>query len=276
MKLNADNLFKDTFYDNIEDMPYSNSVDILCKGSHLYGYILLPGKEYEAPHPCVVMFHGFPGFTTNNDIEYALRRMGCAVIHVNHRGAWGSQGKYFFSNLVEDAVSIAEWARSDETVHKYSIDRENIFLAGHSMGGMTVINTIRKLKWIKGGISIAPYDLGYVFENGIENTLREMINLEGRCLKLESEDKLFENGAANSEKLSLKNAAEDIEDVNTLFVGAELDTVAPPDEMIKPLFAKLQTDRHKYVSLHTEHNLCGQRTVLAEIIGKWIKETVCG
>ena len=143
MKINTENLFRDAEYKNDEILPYSEAISIISGNDTLYGYVLVPGGNYKESRPCVIMFHGFPGYTNNNDIEQALRRCGCFVVHVNHRGAWGSGGNYTFSGLTEDAHAIIDWSVRDETVKKYNIDTENIFLIGHSMGGMTVINTLR-------------------------------------------------------------------------------------------------------------------------------------
>ena len=87
MKFNKSNAYTDFDYETAEEMPDALPLNIISGGCHLYGYLLKPGAQYEGPHPAVVMFHGFPGYTTNNDLEYALMRMGCVVIHVNHRGA---------------------------------------------------------------------------------------------------------------------------------------------------------------------------------------------
>lgn len=96
MKFNKSNAYTDFDYETAEEMPDALPLNIISGGCHLYGYLLKPGAQYEGPHPAVVMFHGFPGYTTNNDLEYALMRMGCVVIHVNHRGAWGRREIIFF------------------------------------------------------------------------------------------------------------------------------------------------------------------------------------
>ena len=48
----------------------------------MYGYLLTPDKRIPGPYPTVIMSHGFPGYTTNNDLELTLMRMGCVVIHI--------------------------------------------------------------------------------------------------------------------------------------------------------------------------------------------------
>ena len=168
MKFNKSNAYTDFDYETAEEMPDALPLNIISGGCHLYGYLLKPGAQYEGLHPAVVMFHGFPGYTTNNDLEYALMRMGCVVIHVNHRGAWGSEGNYLFSNLVDDAVAITKWAHNPATTDQYNIDPDAIFLVGHSMGGMTVLNAAGKLGFIRGVAAIAPYDLRAAFQNGLE------------------------------------------------------------------------------------------------------------
>lgn len=278
MKLNVENLFEDIEYKKVEDMPYSKPVDIMCHDAHLYGYILVPGKAYEAPHPCAIMFHGFPGYTTNNDLEHALRRMGCVVIHLNHRGAWGSEGCYSFTGLIEDAYEIVKWIQKEETIEEFGIDKDNIFLVGHSMGGMTAINSLRRIEGIKGAVAIAPYDLAYCFNERTEEILIEMIEQEGKCLRQENPAAIFKNAALFYRDLSLENAYDSIKEKNILFVGAEFDTVAPPKAMLEPLWNKLNSNKNntsavqEYISLKTEHNLCGQRVNLAKIVGQWIEK----
>lgn len=278
MKLNSENLFRDIAYEKKEDMPHSVAVDIQSGDAHLYGYMLLPGASYDKKHPCVLMFHGFPGYTTNNDLEHALRRMGCVVVHVNHRGAWGSQGQYLFSNLVDDATAIVEWAVSDKVAQEFDIDTENVFLAGHSMGGMTVINTLRRIPLIKGAVAITPYDLHDWFAKGREGKLLDLIEQEGKCLQHDSNEYVFVDAWKQHRTLSLRDAAADLKDRNLLLIGADLDDVAPPADMIDPLWERLQAQDtravQEYVTIHTDHTLCSSRITLTEIVGKWIEKLV--
>lgn len=85
--MNAQNAFTEPEYISEETFPEIFELNIISGGCRLYGYLLTPDKRYEAPYPTVIMSHGFPGYTTNNDLELALMRMGCVVIHMNHRGA---------------------------------------------------------------------------------------------------------------------------------------------------------------------------------------------
>ena len=88
--MEAGNAFSEFEYDEQNNGPEIFELSIISVGCHLYGYLLSPDKRIRGPYPTVILSHGFPGYTTNNDLELALMRMGCVVIHMNHRGAWGS------------------------------------------------------------------------------------------------------------------------------------------------------------------------------------------
>lgn len=222
-RIAVENAYQDLDYLNAENLPDAYPLNIISGGCHIYGYLLKPDGRYEKPHPTVLMFHGFPGYTTNNDLEYALMRMGCVVIHVNHRGAWGSEGNYLFSNLKDDAIAIAKWAHNPAIVEQYDIDPENIFLIGHSMGGMTVLNAAIELPFVRGVAAIADH----------------------------------------------------LKDKNVLLIAATEDTVAPPTQMVEPLYQNLKaSEKTTYLTLKTNHGLTGCRVTLSKEIGKWIASKI--
>ena len=82
MKFNKSNAYTDFDYETAEEMPDALPLNIISGGCHLYGYLLKPGVQYEGPHPAVVMFHGFPGYTTNNDLE------SVSYTHLRTSGSW--------------------------------------------------------------------------------------------------------------------------------------------------------------------------------------------
>ena len=272
--MKSENAFIEYDNDEIGLFPEIAELSIISGGCHLYGYLLSPDKREEGPYPTVIMSHGFPGYTTNNDLELALMRMGCVVIHMNHRGAWGSGGSYLFSNLTEDAEAVAKWAHNQAVAKKYEIDVNKIFLAGHSMGGMTVLNGAKKLEFVRGVIAMAPYDLHAAFEHNLTEELFEMIEGEGQCLKMESAAAVYENAEQNHQRLSVEKTAEHLKNFPVLLVSAEKDTVAPPQLMIDPLFHELEksgADVEKY-SMNTNHCFGGMRVELAEVLGSWIEK----
>lgn len=268
--------FKEYDIDNPATFPEISELNIVSGGCHLYGYLLTPDKRMGGPHPTVIMSHGFPGYTTNNDLELAFMRMGCVVIHMNHRGAWGSEGNYLFTNLKEDLIAIAKWTHNAAIADQYDIDVNNIFLVGHSMGGQSVLNAAKELPFIKGVAAMAAYDIGAAFRYGMEKNLFLMIETEGQCLKMNSASEVYENALINQQELSVLNRYEELVHRNVLLVEASFDTVAPPDKMLKPLAKKLKESggNIRYESIASNHSFIGQRMRLTNIVGSWLEEKV--
>lgn len=274
--MNSKNAFIEYEEDEKELFPEIFELNIVSGGCHLYGYLLTPDKRVGGPYPTVIMSHGFPGYTTNNDLEHALMRMGCVVIHMNHRGAWGSEGEYLFTNLKDDLIAIAKWAHNGAIADQYDIDQDNIFLVGHSMGGQTVLNAAKDLPFIKGVVAMAAYDIGAAFCYRMEKELFLMIETEGQCLKMNSASEVYENALINQQELSVLNRYENLLAHNVLLVEASYDTIAPPDKMLKPLAEKLKENKGniQYSSLKSNHSFIGQRMKLTRIVGEWLEKTV--
>lgn len=271
--MKVENAFVEFESDEIDSFPEITELNIVSGGCHLYGYMLAPDRRIEGPYPTVIMSHGFPGYTTNNDLEFALMRMGCVVIHMNHRGAWGSEGNYLFTNLKDDLIAITKWVHNPAIADRYNIDTENIFLVGHSMGGQTVINAAKELDFIKGVVAMAAYDIGAAFDYKMEKDLFLMIETEGQCLKMNSAADVYENASNNRQKLSVVNQYEKLLHHNVLLVEATHDTIAPPEKMLKPLANCLKEANGNidYEIIKSNHSFVGQRMKLAKIVGEWIE-----
>ena len=93
----------------------------------------------EAPHPAVVLLHGFPGNERNLDLAQDLRRAGYDVVYFNYRGAWGSQGAFSFGNGIEDVSATLAYLRDPANAKRLRLDPSNIILIGHSMGGFMAV-----------------------------------------------------------------------------------------------------------------------------------------
>lgn len=271
--MKVENAFVEFEIDEQDSFPEIEELNIISGGCHLYGYMLSPDKRVEGPYPTIIMSHGFPGYTTNNDLEFALMRMGCVVIHMNHRGAWGSEGNYLFTNLKDDLIAISKWIHNPAIAERYNIDTENIFLVGHSMGGQTVLNAAKELPFIKGVVAMAAYDIGAAFDYHMEKDLFLMIETEGQCLKMSSVADVYENALNHRNELSIVNNYEKLVKHNVLLVEASYDTIAPPDKMLKPLYKHLSEDskRVAYESIKSNHSFVGQRMKLANLVGGWIE-----
>ena len=274
--MNSKNVFTEYETDEQEFSPEIQELSIISGGCHLYGYMLIPDRRIKGPYPTIIMSHGFPCYTTNNDLELALMRMGCVVIHMNHRGAWGSEGNYLFTNLKEDLVAITKWAHNAAIADRYEIDVNNIFLVGHSMGGQTVLNAAKELPFIKGVVAMAAYDIEAAFRYHMEKELFLMIETEGQCLKMTSASDVYENALFNQQELSILNNYDALLKHNILLVEASFDNVAPPEKMLKPLLKHLKGAGANviYEKIASNHSFIGQRMKLTKIVGCWIENAV--
>lgn len=88
-----------------------------------------------APHPTLLLLHGFPGNEQNLDLAQAARRAGWNVLTLHYRGSWGSPGAFSFSHAAEDAHTALAFLEDPAKTLKYRIDPARIAVAGHSMGG---------------------------------------------------------------------------------------------------------------------------------------------
>jgi uncharacterized protein len=102
-------------------------------GSRLNGFLYLAAGK--APHPTVLLLHGFPGNERNGDLAQTLRRAGMNVLLFDYRGNWGSGGTFSFAHALEDVSSALAFIRADSSRSAFRVDPRHIILAGHSMGG---------------------------------------------------------------------------------------------------------------------------------------------
>ncbi len=274
--INLKLLFEDPEDLEPSGLPDYASLDFVSNGSHIYGEIMWPSRNFPKPHPCVIMLHGFPGNARNDDISHALCRAGCVVLVPHHRGAWGSEGKYLVTNCVEDAYNLAEYVHSVEFATRYNVDTGNIFLLGHSMGGNSALNARKRLDWIKGIIMLAPYDPTVLLDEGKDVYIKSLLN-EGRILHSDGTDAIYIDILKNRKELNYQNAYEKIKDKNILIFAAKYDSVSINDKMITPLWCKLLNHQTKafqrLIEYPTEHGLLGRRLSLIKEIGRFINET---
>ena len=132
--------------------------DIMSHGSRLNAVLFMAsGKE---PHPTILLMHGFPGNEKNLDLAYAVRRAGWNVLIPHYRGSWGSEGKFSFSNAIEDTRISVQFLRDAENVKKYRIDAKKIVLVGHSMGGFMVAYSAAHNPDVAGLVMISAWNIG--------------------------------------------------------------------------------------------------------------------
>ena len=281
MKIYPEYVAKDRVMQPGQEGSAVDALDFVWKGSRILGQIYVPVHTPGEKHPLAITLHGFPGYTNNQDLDHALRRTGFVTVHPFAPGAWGSEGYYTFDGLVECAMALLDYCKSDEFAEKYSICRDNIFFVGHSMGGMTSINVLRRRDDVKAGVFLAPFDVAqFYYEGHTPDELRPLFE-EGVILRTPGNymDFLLQNGADTAKDLLFIDAAEGIKEKNFLFVGGELDPLAPPATMCAPLYEKAKAlssgkAKQEYVLIHSDHGFNDQRIFLAQTVANYLADLV--
>ena len=244
----------------------------------LWGQVMRPDGSFGGSRPCVIFLHGFPGGNRNDDFAHALCRIGCVVLVLHHRGAWGSPGTYLVSNCIEDIKALAEHVRSEEFVNEYLVAPDQIYLFGHSMGGNNALNAGKDLPWLRGIMIMAPYDSTCYIRSGKPELLKDLMNTGAKFLKCDGAEALFADIHLHVEDWNFASTASLLKDQNLLIISGSYDDVAPEHDMVLPFWNELalyQTDavrRHR--SYPAGHALMGCRTNVLEDMVSFLEETL--
>ena len=260
--------------------------------SKLRGFYLTPNHREGEKHPVVIMFHGFPGITNNHDLGEALRRCGFIVVNPYAPGSWGSDGVYTVDGIVNAAVTVCKYVRSDEFCKANYADPDRISVFGHSMGGFVVANIMKRLDWIKTGVLLTPYNVSWYFANDMESGFTDIIDAcdflrtkYGEPCGTEVGRKvLLENARRVWKDLDYSEYAEDLADRNLYFIGADFDTCAQTERMIEPLWVSLQAIKpdddasgqsspapiRLWENYPTDHGFNDSRLLLCEKVCSWL------
>ena len=85
----------------------------------------------------------------------------------------------------------------------YQIDRDRIYLVGHSMGGQTVLNATRRLPFVKATVAAATFNLAKLFRMGREEEFQTEILPMGQILRTEEKDALLKDARENYRQLDI-------------------------------------------------------------------------
>ena len=280
-KINPDLLFEDLVHNPADSLGDSERFIFPCGDGALWGQVMRPDGSFGEGRPCVLVLHGFPGGNRNDDIAHALCRIGCVVLVIHHRGAWGSPGKYLVSNCIEDIKVLAEHVRSDNFTKEYHIDPERVYLFGHSMGGNNSLNAAKELPWLRGIMLLAPYDPTYYIRTGKPESLKELMDDGEEMLNCDGAEAMFKDIQSHAHEWDFTKAAHEVKDMNTLVLSGKYDDVAPEDAMVYPFMnelEKLPVDDtkaiHRHFSYPAGHALMGCRIMVLKDVVQFLEDTL--
>lgn len=288
----TENIYEDHFPGEGVKRAATNALCVETRRGRVIGYTLIPNHKEGELHPAMVMLHGFPGICNNHDLAMLFCNAGFAVVVPNAPGAWGSEGFYSFDGIIDAACDVTEYVHAPETAEKYHIDRENIFVFGHSMGGFTAVNAAARLPFVKGFIFAAPCNLGW--ECGHPETgFMEYLRTESEGF-LRTNTDLVENARSLSSTTSFAAAAPSLCGRNFLLIECAEDTVIPKDSLEVLRSGILEESRgseaagesrgcgngrfgngmHRYVLLPTDHGFNSCKFSAAKTVIGYCREVM--
>lgn len=252
--------------------PTLEELNFQSAGDRLNGLIYL--AQGEGPHPTFVLLHGYPGNEKNLDLAQALRADGFNVLFFHYRGAWGSEGDFSFTRVIEDVAAATEFLRSNADA--YRTDPDKITLIGHSMGGFAALKAGARDPRISCTAGLAPADFG-----AVAAALEAVPDLQAgfsdysdtlQMLKGWSGEIALAELAANQEAFDVRALAPEFAGRSVLIVGADKDMSVPADTMITPMIDafKAQSDvQTTGVILSGDHSFSWSRGALIQTVTDW-------
>lgn len=233
----------------------------------------------EGPHKTVLLLHGFPGNEKNFDLAHALRRGGYNVLIFHYSGSWGSRGNYSFSQNYRDVQAVRRLMADEDFAKKHRIDRDNVFLAGHSVGGFLTLLAARDGMDFRGFAALAPYNLSRQAERieaGDKDAYAETSGLFSgglNPLSWATAESLMSDIMENRKDWDLLGNPGAYKDRKMLLVMASGDKDATPQIHQIPVAEMLaQAEGPKtIVTFSCSHDFSEKRVDLAEAVYEWLE-----
>ena len=227
-----------------------------------------------APHPVVVLFHGFPGNEQNLDLAQAIRRAGFTVLTLHYRGSWGSPGKFSFTNAMEDSDAALAFMREPATVAKYNLDPRRIFVIGHSMGGMMTASATAHDPRVAGFVLISAWDIGAGAPQFADPEFRKK-QLEGdfaaNVIPLNTTpEALMDEMVANAAKWDFVDFAPSLKTRPALILTAD-DGLTPDNQRLAAALKAAGDTDVTEDHMATDHSYSDKRIALESAVVRWLE-----
>ena len=227
-----------------------------------------------APHPVVVLFHGFPGNEQNLDLAQAIRRAGFTVLTLHYRGSWGSPGKFSFTNAMEDSDAALAFMRDPATVAKYNLDPRRIFVIGHSMGGMMTASATAHDPRVAGFVMISAWDIGAGASHFADPEFRKK-QLEGdfaaNVIPLNTTpEALMDEMVANAAKWDFVDFAPSLKTRPALILTAD-DGLTPDNQRLAAALKAAGDTDVTEDHMATDHSYSDKRIALESAVVRWLE-----
>ena len=243
-------------------------------GNLLFARCYKPTLDFEGERrPAVIIMHGFPGNEQYPDVSQAFRRAGFVVVQFTFRGAWGSYGDYRFSSLKDDALAVLAYIK--ENAEELSVDTDNIFYMGHSMGGFTALRALADGAEVKGAVLVAPCNAAEIFvsDRDAYNWLMDFGKPFLRFGEGKDVSVLYDEMEAHNEEWNFKTLAAQIDDkYDILIVGGEKDVLCPIPVHVDPILNVFRANNKsfEFVTFDSDHNIQRDRIAFIRTVCDWL------
>lgn len=280
MTIDISKIYRDEDYTNEVYRPNSDGIFVYGNRGRLFGVVSTPvGK---GPHPVIILCHGIPGNDGLSDYAMNLRKAGFCTITFHYSGSWGSDGKYSLNNCFEDIDSVLEYVLKNENG---VFDTNNIFLMGHSLGGMVAAYAAAMHDEVRAAALIMPAGLGQIYAASKTSdeaymSAKTMIDEFGGWLNDFDYDTMAEECEKEPEKYVLTSYADVLAKKPVLGIAGAFDDVVQRDEHIDALekaVKELGGKSFESVTFPTDHGMNDQRNniclKIADFFAKNIKNS---
>jgi hypothetical protein len=222
----------------------------------------------------MVLFHGFPGTEKNGDLAQVFRRAGFNTVIFSYRGAWGSQGSFSFSHVVEDSRNVLRFLRSPQALNHYAVDGDRIIAAGHSMGGFAAVKAAEECPFVKDIVFLSGWNVGLDGKRAAADPLlgQKLRGLLEQCappLAGTDAHALWGEIIERREDFDLLNSVGALAGRHVFLAGASRDAITPPDVHHTSLLDALRKNGRaavRDVMLDDDHAYSASRVALAEAL----------
>ena len=244
----------------------------------------LNGVIYEAagpgPHPTLLLLHGFPGNELNADIAQSVRRAGWNAVIFHYRGAWGSEGEFTFTHVLEDSAAVFAALREPAFAKAHRVDAARVSLYGHSMGGFAALITGARTPEARCVASVAGANMG-----AMAPALSDPAAAQQTAARFQSWAEGFIRDASGETLVKELQGSEGAMDITrgaaalaarpVLLVTGARDDVTPTATNHDPMLAALRNAGSKQVSelrLDSDHAFSDARIALAHGVVDFLQQ----
>ncbi|MEQ9316344.1 MAG: alpha/beta fold hydrolase [Henriciella sp.] len=244
-------------------------------GDRLNGLAYL--ADGEGPHPTVVLLHGYPGNEKNLDLAQDMRSAGFNVLFFHYRGAWGSEGDYSLTHVIEDVGAATDYLRAN--AETYRADPGKLILIGHSMGGFAALQAAARDDRITCTAGIAPANVGAIadaFEANPDAAKGFAAYTDGlQMLAGWDGETAIAEIMANREAFDTRLLAPRLSGKSVLLIAADKDAAVPPDALHVPLVDAYSAEPGINLTaeiLSGDHSFSWSRIALSDTVLDWIDD----